>query len=192
MQLQFAGKNFVVSDRIKEYVEEKVGKLDRYLSNIDHVRVEFAREKTKSSKDRNIVQMTLKADRTILRSEDRSEAVYASIDAVIDKMHRQIARYKGKRLNRWQGQGPYAANIDELVMPELDNDVWEELAAEQKRQVVRVKRFAISPMGTEEAIEQMNLLGHDFFVFFNPDAGQINVLYRRSDDNYGVIDPVVE
>lgn len=191
MKLHFTGKNFVVSERIKEYVEQKVDKLDRYLSDISDVRVEFTREKTKSSKDKNVVQLTLKADRTILRAEDRSEAVYASIDAAVDKMYRQVARYKGKRQNRWKGQGKYAPPPDD-IMPELADDVWNELEQEQNRTVVRVKRFPISPMNTEEAIEQMELLDHDFFVFFNAEAGLVNVLYRRSDNNYGVIDPVIE
>lgn len=191
MKLHFTGKNFVVSERIKEYVEQKVDKLDRYLSDISDVRVEFTREKTKSSKDKNVVQLTLKADRTILRAEDRSEAVYASIDAAVDKMYRQVARYKGKRQNRWKGQGKYAPPPDD-IMPELADDVWNELEQEQNRKVVRVKRFPISPMNTEEAIEQMELLDHDFFVFFNAEAGLVNVLYRRSDNNYGVIDPVIE
>lgn len=191
MKLHFTGKNFVVSDRIKEYVEQKVDKLDRYLSDITDVRIEFTREKTKSSKDKNVVQLTLKADRTILRAEDRSEAVYASIDAAVDKMYRQVARYKGKRQNRWKGQGKYAPPPEDN-MPELAEEVWNELEQEQNRKVVRVKRFPISPMNTEEAIEQMELLDHDFFVFFNAEAGLVNVLYRRSDNNYGVIDPVIE
>ena len=103
MQLVLKGKNFVISDRIRDYVQKKMGKLDRYLPAIDEARVEITQEKTKSIKDRNIVQVTLRTNGTILRAEDRSEAIYASIDAVVDKIHRQIARYKGKRIDRWQG-----------------------------------------------------------------------------------------
>ena len=105
---------------------------------------------------------------------------------LIDKMHRQIARYKGKRIDRWQGQGP---NRGEIEMPPLETDVLEELVGEQERRIVRVKRFAVSPMDEEEAIEQMELLGHDFFVFFNPDSGRMSVLYRRKDGNYGLLEP---
>lgn len=188
MQLFLKGRNFVISDRIRDYVEQKVTKLDRYLPDIGEAHVEISKQKTKSSKDRNVVQLTLRANGTILRAEDRSEAIYASIDAVIDKIHRQIARYKGKRQNRLQGQGRYATPED--LPPELlTTEELDELAEEQERQIVRVKRFPVSPMSTEEAIEQMELLAHDFFVFYNPDAGQINVLYRRDDDNYGLIDP---
>jgi putative sigma-54 modulation protein len=101
-------------------------------------------------------------------------------------MHRQIARYKGKRIDRWQGQGP---KRNELEMPPLETDVLEELAEEQTRRIVRVKRFAVSRMDEEEAIEQMELLGHDFFVFFNPNSGYMSVLYRRKDGNYGLLEP---
>ncbi len=188
MQLQLKGKNFVISDRIKEYVEQKIDKLDRYLPDMGEAYIEITKENTKSAKDRNIVQITLRANGTILRAEDRSEAIYASIDAVVDKIHRQIARYKGKRLQRWQGQSTYKVQPEDM-MPELTPETWESLAEEQDRQIVRVKHFPISPMSPEEAVEQMVLLGHDFFVFFNPDAGQVNVVYKRSDDQYGVIDP---
>jgi len=189
MQLVLKGKNFVVSDRIREYVEQKVTKLDRYLPEINEAHVEFTKENTKSSKDRNVVQLTLRTNGKILRAEDRSEAVYSSIDAVVDKMHRQIVRYKGKRRDRWQGQGRYANQSIPEELPDLTQEILDEIAEEQERKIVRVKRFHIDPMTAEEAVEQMQLLEHDFFVFFNPDTGRINVLYRRSDKNYGLIDP---
>jgi len=187
MQLILKGKNFVISDRIRIYVEKKIGKLDRYLPGIDEARVEITQEKTKSAKDKNIVQVTLRANGTILRAEERSEAIYACIDRVANKIHRQIARYKGKRVDRWQGHLNNKRAIEEL--PELDQDVIETLAEENERRIVRVKRFAVNPMSEDEAVEQMELLGHDFFVFYNGDLGRINVLYRRADNNYGLIDP---
>ena len=119
MQLVLKGKNFVISDRIRDYVEKKVEKLDRYLPAIDEARVEITQQKTKSVKDRNVVQLTLRTNGTILRAEDRSEAIYASIDSVIDKIHRQIVRYKGKRIDRWHGQGHKQRH--EEIMPELDS-----------------------------------------------------------------------
>jgi putative sigma-54 modulation protein len=185
MQLLLTGKNFVISDRIRDYVEKKVGKLDRYLPDIDEARIEITQEKTKSAKDKNIVQVTLRANGAILRAEERSEAIYACIDTVVDKIHRQIVRYKGKRKNRLQGHVHKQEEIPELF---LDEEVMDVLA-ENQRKVVRVKRFPINPMNEEEAVEQMELLGHDFFVFFNGDLGRINVLYRRADDNYGLLDP---
>jgi putative sigma-54 modulation protein len=95
-------------------------------------------------------------------------------------MYRQIARYKGKRKNRWRGAG---AAVEPLPL-ELEEDIEEEPST-----IVRFKRFPMIPMGPEEAVEQMELLGHDFFVFYNADEGQINVIYRRKDGNYGVIQP---
>jgi putative sigma-54 modulation protein len=189
MQLVLQGKNFVISDRVRDYVEKKMGKLDKYLP-VDEARVEITQEKTKSAKDRNIVQLTIRTNGTILRAEDRSQAIYGSIDAVVDKIHRQIARYKGKRGDRWKGHtNKQRVEVEEVVLPELEQTVLDSIAEEQQRQIVRVKRFLMSPMTEEEAVEQMELLGHTFFVFFNATLGRINVLYKRQDDNYGLLDP---
>ena len=189
MQLVLKGKNFVISDRVRDYVEKKIGKLDRYLPDINEARVEITQEKTRSAKDKNIVQVTLRANGTILRAEERSEAIYACIDTVADKIHRQIVRYKGKRVDRRHGQLHNKRPEDGL--PALDQEVLEEIAEENERKIVRVKRFLVDPMNEDEAIEQMELLGHDFFVFFNVDLGRINVLYRRADQDYGLIDPEI-
>ncbi len=190
MQVVLKGKNFVISDRIRDYVEKKVEKLDRYLPDISEARVEITQEKTKSARDRNVVQITLRANGTILRAEDRSEAIYASIDTAVDKIHRQIVRYKGKRQDRWQGQTKKAQQImPEDLVPELDEEAMAALAEDQERQIVRVKKFLMSPMTEEEAVEQMELLSHNFFVFFNVNLNRVNVLYRRSDKNYGLLDP---
>lgn len=193
MQLVLTGKNFVVSDRIREYVEKKVGKLDRYLPSIDEARIEITQEKTKSAKDRNVVQVTLRTNGAILRAEDRSEAIYACIDNVVDKIHRQIVRYKGKRVDRQQGQlgNKQIQPIEQEEMPALEPEIVAALAEEQERKIVRTKRFFVSPMTEEEAIEQMELLEHNFFVFYNAAVQRINVLYRRGDDDYGLLDPEV-
>jgi putative sigma-54 modulation protein len=187
MQLLLKGKNFVISDRVRDYVEKKMGKLDRYLPEIDEARIEITQEKTKSAKDRNVVQITLRTNGAILRAEERSEAIYASIDAVVDKIHRQIVRYKGKRVDRWQGHITNKRPEDE--MPALDQEALAAIAEERERKIVRVKKFQVVPMTEEEAVEQMELLGHDFFVFYNVNLGRLNVLYRRADENYGLLDP---
>ena len=184
MQLVLKGKNFIVSDRIRDYVEKKIGKLDRYMPEIDETRVEITEEKTKSAKDRKVVQVTLRTDGTILRAEERGEAIYACIDAVAEKIYRQIVRYKGKRTNRWQGQANKRKELG--LMPELDQEVIAALTEENERKIVRTKRFTALPMSQDEAVEQMELLGHDFFVFYNAEIGRINVLYRRADNNYGL------
>jgi putative sigma-54 modulation protein len=186
MQVILKGKNVEITDWLREYVEKKVDKLDRYLPDIQEARVELSVQKTRSSQDRQVAQLTIRGNGLMLRAEERTDDMFAAIDAVIDKMHRQIARYKGKRIDRWQGQGP---SRTEFEMPPLEADVLDELAEEQTRRIVRVKRFAVSPMDEEEAIEQMELLGHDFFVFFNPNSGRMSVLYRRKDGNYGLLEP---
>jgi putative sigma-54 modulation protein len=181
MELSIKGKNVEVTDRLEEYIEKKIGKLDRYLPTIGEAWVELSVEETKAAQDRQVCQVTVRSNGTILRAEERSDDMFTSIDAVLDKMYRQIARYKGKRKNRLRGAGTPA----EPLPLELE----EEDLEEESSTIVRFKRFPMIPMGPEEAMEQMELLGHDFFVFYNADEGQINVIYRRKDGNYGVIQP---
>ncbi len=187
MQLVLKGKNFIISDRIREYVEKKIEKLDRYLPDINETRVEITEEKTKSAQDRKVVQITLRANGAILRAEERSDAIYACIDTAVDKIYRQIVRYKGKRLDRWKGSKRPQQPVD--MLPELDQEVLDAISEESERKIVRVKQFTAHPMGEDEAVEQMELLGHDFFVFYNVELGRMNVLYRRADNNYGLLDP---
>ena len=184
MQLNVKGKNFEVTDRLRKYVDQKVGKLDRYLPGIIDAWVELSVEDTKAAQDRQVCQITLRTDRVILRAEERSDDMFTSIDTVLEKVNRQIDRYKGKRKNRRRGAGAAA----EPGVAEAEAVEAEEEAAE----IVRVKRFPITPMPPEEAIEQMELLGHDFFVFYNAEVGQINILYRRKDGNYGLLQPEVD
>ncbi len=180
MELTIKGKNVEVTDRLRQYVEKKIGKLDRYLPTISEAWVELSTEGAKAAQDRQVCQVTVRSNGTILRAEERSEDMFTSIDVVLDKMYRQIARYKGKRKNRWQGKGVVA----EPVPLEL-----EEESEEETINIVRVKRFPMTPMHPDEAIEQMELLGHDFFVFYNADEGHLNVIYRRKDGNYGLLQP---
>lgn len=175
MQLIIQGKNIEVTDRLREYVEKKVGKLDRYLPTITEARMELSVEGTKSAKDRQVAQLTVRSKGTLLRAEERTADMFASIDAIVDKMYRQIVRYKGKRYGRGRGPGE---------VPPV-----EEFEEEPLRRIVRTKRFQVAPMDEEEAIEQMELLGHDFFVFFNVNTDGINVIYRRKDGDYGLLEP---
>jgi len=169
------GKNIEVTDRLREYVEKKVGKLDRYLPTITEARMELSVEGTKSAKDRQVAQLTVRSKGTLLRAEERTADMFASIDAIVDKMYRQIVRYKGKCYGRGRGPGE---------VPPV-----EEFEEEPPRRIVRTKRFQVAPMDEEEAIEQMELLGHDFFVFFNVNTDGINVIYRRKDGDYGLLEP---
>ena len=186
MQLIIKGKNVEITDWLRQYVEKKVNRLDRYLPDIQEARVELSVQQTRSSQDRQVAQLTVRSNGVILRAEERTDDMFAAIDAVVDKMNRQVARYKGKRVDRWQGQ---RVNRPDVELPPIGEEVMEELAEEQERSIVRVKRFVVSPMDEDEAIEQMELLGHDFFIFFNPNSGKLSVLYRRKDGNYGLLEP---
>jgi putative sigma-54 modulation protein len=188
MQLIVQSKNIQVTDRLHEYVEDKVNRLDRYLSAITDARMELSTEKTRSSEDRQVAQLTVRSKGMMLRAEERSGDIFTSVDMVMDKMKRQIDRYKRKRrgvLRRAQQEEAQASLLSE---PDVD----EELEEEEEGDIVRVKRFSVAPMDPEEAVEQMELLGHDFFVFFNADDGQMNVVYRRRDGDYGLIQPELD
>jgi len=186
MELFIKGKNVEVTDRLRDYVEKKVGKLDRYLPSISEAWVELSTEGAKAAQDRQVCQVTVRSNGTILRAEERSDDMFTSIDTVLNKMYRQIARYKGKRKNRWRG----TSAAPEPLPVDLEEEY--EYEEEEASRIVRFKRFAMIPMHPDEAVEQMELLGHDFFVFYNADEGQINVLYRRKDGDYGVLQPELE
>jgi putative sigma-54 modulation protein len=180
MQVTIRGRNVEVTPRLQEYVEKKVGKLDRYLPAIDEAHMELSVEKTRSAQDRQVAQLTVRSKGSILRAEERNHDLFTAIDAVMDKMYRQIGRYKGKHKDRSR---PGAEEISgEEVPVQLGPQ-------ETPGRIVRTKRFRVVSVNPEEAIEQMELLGHDFYVFFNAEAGAINVLYRRKDGNYGLIQP---
>ncbi len=179
MQLIVQGKNVEVTDWLREYVQKRMGKLSRRLPDIKEARVELSVQNARNAGDRHVVQVTLRSDGTILRAEERSADMQTSIDTVMDKMVRQIDRYKGRR-QRGRMRG---------VAPAVEGQA--ELAEAEAGQVVRVKRFPVTAMSPDEAIDQMELLGHDFYVFFNADSDELNVLYRRHDGNYGLLEPEI-
>lgn len=183
------GRDVDIKPRLQEYVEKKVGKLDRYLAVIREARVDLTEVKSaRSSSDRYVAQLTIPLKGTVLRAEERHNDVFAAVDAVLDKMNRQIERYKGKR---WRGRGDGMEAAELALEPEEEAPV-AEAEEEVPTLVVRRKKFLLSPMNEAEAIEQMQLLSHDnFFVFFNGETNRVNVLYRRRDGNLGLIDPDV-
>ncbi len=176
MDIQLNTRNLEITPRLRKYVEKKVSKLNRYLPDLEEVRVDLAVENTRSSDQRQVAQLTAWVGGTVLRAEERAGDLFSAIDTAVDKMRRQISRYKERRQERWQRAGAEAA----APPPE-----------EEGGTLVRIKRFDMVPMTPEEAIEQMELLGHQFFVFLNADEGEINVVYRRRDGNYGLIVPQV-
>jgi putative sigma-54 modulation protein len=185
MQITITGRNIEINDTLRSYVEKKIGRLDRYLPNIIDGRVELEKDEgARAAEDRQVAQVTLRTKNAVLRAEEASNDIFASIDAVVDKMQRQADRYKNKRRSK---------RIDEAQQIEAATALLEEVetdeAEEDRPAVSRVKRFQMIPMDEEEAIAQMELLGHDFYVFFNMNQNQINVLYRRRSGQYGLIQP---
>lgn len=184
MELSIHGHNLEITSRLSTYVEKKTARLDRYMPSLNSVRVDLTSENARSAVERQIAQITIRDDRgTILRAEERNSDIFAAIDAVVDKLYRQIERYRGKRKRKYREASPQEFDLGEP----LPVDVEEEYENGQK--IVRTKRFALHPMSEEEAIDQMELLGHDFFVFFNTADNAINVLYQRRDGNYGLLQP---
>lgn len=171
MQIIVRGKNVEVTPALREYVDEKIGRLTRYFDNLREAIVLMSVEK-----GRHVVEVTvyLNENGIILRGEEASNDMYASLDLVLEKLERQIEKYKTK--------------ISRIVLPKA-KDNGEHREEIDNGKVVKTKRFAVKPMDTEEAIMQMNLLGHDFFVFFNSDSEEVNVVYKRKDGNYGLIEP---
>jgi putative sigma-54 modulation protein len=183
MEIAIHGHNLEVTTRLQNYVEKKVGRLDRYMPNLSTVRVDLTSEHTRSAVERQVAQITIRDDRgTILRAEERNSDIFAAIDSVIDKLYRQIERYRGKQQRKNRGVQE-DLNLGEPLPLEEDEELGEDSS------IVRTKRFVLYPMSADEAIDQMELLGHDFFVFFNAEEEAINVLYRRHDGNFGLLQP---
>ena len=185
-KIEIVTRNMRLTDNLKEYIEKKAAKLERHLQEIDEIRVEVSHVKSaRNATDRHVAQLTVQGRGFILRSEERADDIHAAFDTALDKMQRQIERFKGKR-NRGRGDGRSAAEVVEEQMP-VDEETGELLPL-----IARRKKFAILPMNEDEAVEQMRLLGHDnFFIFFNPEQNTIQVLYRRRNGTYGLIEPVV-
>jgi putative sigma-54 modulation protein len=183
VEIEIFAKNLEISDQLKDYVTKKASKLDRYLSEIEHVRVDLSYIKTvRNSKDRNVAQITVRGHRALLRVEERSDDISAAFDSAIDKMQRQLEHFKGKHFH---GRGDGRSASDVIPVPAETN-------AEREQVVARHKTFDLIPMNEAEALEQMKLLGHDnFFIFFNIETNSINVLYHRRDGTYGLIEPKV-
>ena len=190
MQLTIKGRNLEVNDQLRGYVEKKLGKMDRYLPDIQEMRVELAEEKSRKASEREVVQVTIRSNGSLLRAEVRSGDIYSAVDGAAEKLQIQIKRYKGKRRRKLEKAQIHAAEVEEMealsaaTAPVADDDeVFDE------GQIVRRKQVAMIPMNEDEAVDQMELLGHDFFVFFNAREAAINVLYRRTDGNYGLLQP---
>lgn len=188
MRVHIHAENFDLTDKLEEYVYKKLDRLDKYLDVLEDATVDLTYAKTaRSAADRQVVQLTIRGKGVLLRAEERSDDMMGSVDAVTDKIVRQINRYKGKRWNP-RGDGKSVADVSAAPESSLEVDEEDEFHPE----IVRRKKFLLAPMDELEAIEQMALLGHEnFFVFLNANSGQVNVLYRRRDRSYGLIETEV-
>ncbi len=191
MELTINTRNMEITPRLQNYVEKKTTRLDRYMANVTEIRVDLSEQNARSALDRHVAQITIRDSRgTILRAEESSNDMFAAIDAVIDKLYRQIKRYRGKYLrNRRAGRDGSMEALELEPLPIEDEEEEEEF---EEGRIVRRKRFRLQPMSAEEAIEQMELLGHDFYVFFDADEERQNVIYRRHDGNYGLLQPELD
>lgn len=185
------GKNIDVTPALKNYVEEKVRKLGKYFNEAVIDDAQEAYVTMEVERDRHIVEVTVYINGLILRGEEDSNDMYASIDGVIEKLERQVRKYKTRIKRRMKEKKQeykegYKEERTEEVFKDLEKEEYDE---EFKPKVVRTKRFAIKPMDVEEAIMQMDLLGHDFFVFMNAATNKVNVVYKRKRGDYGLIEP---
>lgn len=182
LKIDTFARNIELTDRIIEYIDKKVGKLGRHIANVDETRVDLSYVKSaRSATDRQVAQITIRGRGFILRVEERADDLFGAVDAAVDKMQRQIERYKGKH-QRGRGDGTSAAEVAAEPL-EVEETV-------EEATIVRRKTFTLTPMDEAEAIEQMKLLGHDeFFIFYNATTSAINVLYTRRDGTYGLIEP---
>jgi putative sigma-54 modulation protein len=184
-KVDIQARNMRLTDNTREYVEKKAAKLERFLQEIDEIHIELVHEKTaRQAADRQVAQLTVRGKGFLLRTEERADDLEKAFDAALDKMQRQVDRYKGKHY-RGRGDGKSAAELYDEELPV--DETGELLPLIGKR-----KKFIVLPMNEDEAVEQMRLLGHDnFFIFFNAEKNSIEVLYRRRNGTYGLIEPII-
>lgn len=175
MKFIISGKNITVSEGLRTAVEDKLGKLERYFTPDTEVVVTLSVEK-----ERQKIEVTIPMKGSIIRSEQVSNDMYVSIDLVEEVIERQLRKYKNKIVDRKQAPGNFQ---QEYLEREYEED--------EEVKIIRTKRFDIKPMYPEDACVQMELLGHNFFVFVNAETDQVNVVYKRKGNTYGLIEPEV-
>ena len=175
MEVTVRGKNIEVTPALVEYTQKKLGKLAKFFDKATEAQVFLS-----VTREDHVVEVTVNVEGLILRGEEATGDMYASIDLVVEKLEKQVAKYK-TRLNK---------SLRKRGVRMINENWWCRIAGEEEEaRVVKTKRFAWKPMSLEEAILQMNLLGHDFFVFTNADTETVNVIYKRRDGDYGLIEP---
>jgi len=175
MKYVITGRNIEITEGLKSAIYEKIGKLEKYFTEDTQVHVTLSVEK-----ERQKIEITIPVKGSIIRSEQTSNDMYISIDLVEEVVERQLKRYKNRIIDRQQSGGNEAFS-QEYIDKEYDDD--------EGIEIIRTKRFGIKPMYPEDACVQMDLLGHNFFVFLNAETEEVNVVYKRKDNKYGLIEP---
>ena len=173
MNLVISGKNLDITEGLRSAIEEKIGKLERYFTDTTEVHVTLSTEK-----NRQKIEITIPMKGSIIRAEEVSSDMYVSIDLVEEVIERQLRKYKNKLIDKEQ-------NAAHLSQSFIEADDFED----EDIQIIRSKKFAMKPMDPEEACVQMELLGHDFYVFRNAISDEVNVVYKRKDHTFGLIEP---
>jgi putative sigma-54 modulation protein len=185
MNIVFTGKHADVSEATRDYAQAKLQKLDRFFDHVQEVHVVAS-----TLRGQVIIEVTVKAGNTLIRAEERAGDATTAVDLVVGKLERQLKRYKERLQTRTREslEGHKPAEVAPPAEPVLTPAPTEE---ESLPQIVRTKRFAVKPMDPTEAAMEMDLIGHDFFVFLNCESDQVNVVYKRRDGNFGLIEPSV-
>ena len=178
MRLQVKGKNVDLNPALKEYAQKRLGRLEKHLNDSARVELELAAERNPSIEASQVAEATVWTKGPVLRARESSPDMKASIDMLVDKLERQANRLREKRR---RGPSRNSGEVTDL-RPPADRD---------EPLIVKTKQFAVKPMSPEEAVLQLELIGHDFFVFQNAETDEVNVLYRRRDGRYGLIEPQV-
>jgi putative sigma-54 modulation protein len=181
MEIIVKGRHIEVTAALRSYAEDKIGRITKYFDQIMKIEIELSDEKNPSITASKTVEVTVFTKGPVLRAKESSTDMYASIDMVVDKLERQVKKYKDKNFKTAK-HGP---SLGEIAVSNMPSNVEPEAPM-----IVKVKQVSVKPMDPEEATMQMELLGHDFFVFTNADTDEINVVYKRKDQNYGLIEPV--
>lgn len=174
MLLNFVGKNIELTESLKEIAEKKFSRLDKYFSEEVEARIVFS-----TIKDEQTVEATIFLPKTIIRAEETTDDMYSSMDNAVDALARQIRKHKTRLKRRYQNNE--TIRFDELMDKEAAKD-------EPEHKIVKRKNFELNPMNEEEAILQMDLLNHNFFVFLDGDTDGVSIVYKRKDGNYGKIE----
>ena len=183
MRLQVKGRHTEVTDALFSYAERKLGKVARHLSDDSYCEVELIVEHNPSISENQIAEITVWTKGPVLRARDSATDMYAAIDLATDKLERQVKRYRERRSRKGAHHiavhlAPGEAEAPVATIPEEDEAV-----------IVKTKQFNMKPMNAEEALLQLELIGHEFFVFVNDESDEVNVIYKRRDGNYGLIEP---